>query len=401
MSEYSSSLSEHTGVHSKGASSHNEEGGVLSLAQSIFRRVAIGDDAELSLQAHRLVAERMVRLYELLKQKSDAGESVQCRESQTTLLFATRSVQRRLLLCSENSNGCDGLERTRTLLFLLVVFISNGGQQKDESDVKRSMGTLDEFLESTLSSCMGVYSSSAFPCIPSVCRACLCAASKLDIDEPHIDEIAKTFVRCSQISMAYDLLHTGDKRFLSLSAIHLLAENAEDRDARLAGMVDIAESEAGQIALRDLLLSFILPIGLLGARRSIQLQRDCSQTATQKHPPEMQLAHDVAMRGARYTWDEDTNLLHKSCAILAGLAVHYGGGGTTNDVTRRRDAFGGRLELPFLETREPRSCGRRMALLPQTGEWVVFRRNDEKGVDVLFCADGFSGLCDAVIVLVA
>ena len=187
-----------------------------------------------------------------------------------------------------------------------------------------------------------------------VCRACLAVA--LCSDTKQLPMVADIFYRCSRESLAASLLDSGatTQRTLALSALSALGDS-EEKSGKLNGIVDLAESEAGQVSLRDLLLSFTLPLGLLGVRRSVQLARDSSQEATRLHPPEMQLAHEVAMRGARYTYDEDPNPLHKACALLAGVVVHLGGGGTTNDVTRRRDAFAGRVDLPFLETRASRA----------------------------------------------
>lgn len=231
-----------------------------------------------------------------------------------------------------------------------------------------------------------------------VCRACLAVA--LCSEATQLAMIADVFYRCSRESLAASLLDgdTAGRRTLALSVVGALGDS-EEKAGRLNGIVDLAESEAGQVSLRDLLLSFTLPLGLLGVRRSVQLARESSQEATRLHPPEMQLAHEVAMRGARYTFDEDPNQLHKACALLAGVVVHLGGGGTTNDVTRRRDAFAGRVDLPFLETREPSAHRRRLALSVGTGTWSVYARDQTGEIRILFSGTGFTGLGDAVLVL--
>jgi len=75
------------------------------------------------------------------------------------------------------------------------------------------------------------------------------------------------------------------------------------------------------------------------------------------------------MRGARWTYDNDADEIHKICALLAGIAVMQCRDAQS---VRKDDIFGGRVSLPFLETFPPEPGTTRLALLESTDEWVVY-----------------------------
>ena len=52
----------------------------------------------------------------------------------------------------------------------------------------------------------------------------------------------------------------------------------------------------------------------------------------------------------------------QGCALLAGLAIMLAS--KTQDAIRKEDAFNGRVQLPFIETKPPKAGARRIALFP-------------------------------------
>ena len=137
------------------------------------------------------------------------------------------------------------------------------------------------------------------------------------------------------------------------------------------GIVDGADSEVGQQVLRDLILSFLLPRELLGARKTLLLPREAIKRAGVEHGLLLSQAHDVAMRGAPWSFSDDENEIHKACALLAGVAILTTRGG--EDPIRKQDAFVGRVNLPFFETSPPNAGVKRLALSPDQQRWVLYK----------------------------
>lgn len=94
-----------------------------------------------------------------------------------------------------------------------------------------------------------------------------------------------------------------------------------------------------------------------------------------------------------------TDPLERMCCLLAGVAVLTTKG--DEDPIRKVDAFCGRVALPFLETRSPRSDVMRMALVPRARRWILFRLNNRGMPAVAASQYGFEGLCNVVLQLVA
>lgn len=104
------------------------------------------------------------------------------------------------------------------------------------------------------------------------------------------------------------------------------------------------------------------------------------------------------MHGAQYCWAEDSNEIHKIAALLAGIAVLLC---TNTQSIRKDDAFAGRFDAPFLETRPPAPGVPRLALLQTSSEWVVYATNTTTGKPVVeLRAAGFEGLCQAALAFV-
>ena len=147
--------------------------------------------------------------------------------------------------------------------------------------------------------------------------------------------------------------------------------------------------------LRDLLLSFLLPGGIVGVRRHLLLSRAASTAAGVDYADAVNTAHSVAMAGCEYIWQHGTDPLERACALLAGVAVLTTKGG--EDPMRKQDAFVGRVGLPFFETKPPASGVKRLALLTDQKRWVLYKVDKKNTPHVLCNLRGFEGLCDCLL----
>ena len=207
------------------------------------------------------------------------------------------------------------------------------------------------------------------------------------------ERLADMFFRTSAACMAQNLLLAhGASDFVSLKAT---ADHPVPREKRLLGIAQAGESEAGQSVLRDILLSFLLPSGIIGVRRHLLLSRAASTSAGVDHADAVNQAHSVAMAGCEYIWQRGTDPLERACALLAGAAVLTTKGG--EDPIRKQDAFVGRVSLPFLETTPPASGVKRLALLSDQKRWVLYKVDKKNKPHVLCNLSGFEGLCDCLL----
>lgn len=150
-----------------------------------------------------------------------------------------------------------------------------------------------------------------------------------------------------------------------------------------------------------MILSFTLPPGVVGVRRVPLLGREANRIATEQHTAMLGAAHECAMRGAEWTWKEDEEEIHKTCALLAGLCIQMAGRGGTADSIRKADAFHGRVQLPFLETDPPPAGVARIGFVPHRNEWVVYRVNRNGQPTVQLKHRGFEGLCMAALAVIS
>ena len=143
-----------------------------------------------------------------------------------------------------------------------------------------------------------------------------------------------------------------------------------------------------------MILSFKLPRSVVGVRRTCLLGRESNKLATEKYADTLGVAHDAAMRGAKWSYEKDAEETHKVCALLAGLAVMMCQSALS---VRRDDMYYGRVSLPFLETTSPGVGVARLALIEHTHEWVVYSLNAGGQPVVQLRQRGYAGLCQAVV----
>ena len=272
---------------------------------------------------------------------------------------------------------------------------------------------------------------------PEVCRACLDVAvsgiaQNFRADDGHVAlanvmRTAELFFHTSSISLAYNLMNATptrepsrpkDDSFLTLGAVEFVRDANEDenRESLIETIVGAAEAEVGQQVLRDYILSLTLPLGVVGVRRTPLLSREPNRIAAEHYSERVNEAHDAAMLGAEYIYSNAADETHKMAALLAGLSIlltqqkleqdaalgineTVGGGGTAVDAIRLSDAFGCRVNLPFLATRAPPDTATRMTLLPETQTWIVFRFDKRGKPEILLRQSGFDGLKTACLLM--
>lgn len=100
------------------------------------------------------------------------------------------------------------------------------------------------------------------------------------------------YFRSAAASMATAMLLKSSTDFVSLGLNH--GDMTVSREKKLLAIAQAAESEMGQSILRDLVLSFLLPVSVIGVRRGLLLSRAASTEAGIDHPIAVARAHDVA-----------------------------------------------------------------------------------------------------------
>lgn len=169
----------------------------------------------------------------------------------------------------------------------------------------------------------------------------------------------------------------------------------EEKFRRTKSVANQASSEMGQNALKDLILSFRMPRGTVGMRRTLLLSRETSSSATRYHTNLVHLAHEAAMLSAEHVWlDTEYDDVSRICALLSGVAMLYAR--DAQDV-RDNDAFSGMVELPFLHSSGERR-GVRLKLIQET--WICYDTT-QGHIRVYSEGVGVDGLVEAVLHLTA
>ena len=137
-----------------------------------------------------------------------------------------------------------------------------------------------------------------------------------------------------------------------------------------------------------------MPRSVVGVRRTALLGRESNRIASEQHPAVLGAAHDCAMRGARWTWEQDEDPVHKMSALLAGLAVQMFANAQS---VRKDDVFSGRVQLPFLETHPVAPGLTRLAMLEHSHEWVVYSMSPKGQPTVKLRQQGYEGMVAAAL----
>lgn len=329
--------------------------------------------------AHRESASRkLCRLRDILL-REDYGQHGELSQNDLILLTtAGITVSRR-----EDEDSAT----SAILVFVLLCLCSarRGTKSTEDPPLQDEIGSLKSLLKSP-----GVWSESDIVAWTMGRGVHLLSNGALEDMRPY----ASRFFLSSAAILQQRLLDTGDDDFLSLS-LHKRQENTQAIESIIAA----ADSEAGQVVLRDMMLSFTLPMTLVGVRRTLPLARETSHVAMSEHPVETQEAHGIAMQGAAWVWDRSEDETKRTASILTGLACLLTREGP--DPIRKADAFGGRVSLPFIQPRAPSNNGlTRMSLDPWTNRWCLYRLEKGQKPDIIASGGGVDGLIICAVGLV-
>lgn len=272
---------------------------IYRLSERVHKKLCVGDSNQLPVKSHRSAIDSMVRLRDLLQRLEADAE----RDVRLMLLYAGVSVQRRLALGAEGDEACD-LRVTLALLFMLQVLCDAHtrnvspeptgctecaerlatntdwgpcNEGRDDANIREEMPdsapqpasatardvmeqwsnvTLKAVIEDARGNAPGSWGETLALTPDSVCRACVAEAPRLGATAnlARLGRLAETFFRCSALTLQYNLLQQHNapdprRSFLTLSTTDLLeTANGDVKEARLAAIVDAAESEAGQQA---------------------------------------------------------------------------------------------------------------------------------------------------------
>ena len=407
---------------------------IYNTARRIHERLAQPESVALAVRDHNTAVKYMCKLQSLLEET----RIVPGREVQELLLATGIAVQRRSSL-SVNAYERSDLDVTLTLLFVLQTMCSPQSlatELVDERIIDRWHLQTLYFQISYEEPDEEAAEEDGEPAEPppdppvvvqEVCRTCLLMAASQGraASLSSMQSLSRAFFQCSNHAICYNALRGepsatgGADDFLTLSTMDVMRD--ANRDENIKAVVGLAESEAGQMVrlltpthgphcahkhtnrpdcsqvLRDMILSFTLPAGVVGVRRIPLLSRESNAKATEAYPFLLGSAHEAAQRGADWSYEEDPAEVHKMCAVLAGLAVLLAGRGKGTDAVRKNDAFNGRVQLPFLDTVSPAPNTMRLALLPDEHAWVVFQVRNSGAVKILMRESGLEGLVSCAL----
>ena len=425
---------------------------MLDIVERVQRKLCLADHMPLPVKSHKSAVQMMLELRDRLETLTVDAD----RDVRMLLLYTGIAVHRRWTLSSDEEERSD-LHVTLTLLFMLQVLCDQRARQplspepmetghespallaprqegvqettaappEDDAAVpvkiiRPEEDSIERWRKQALwhmvkqveqeSQSEGEDGgwAEAMRCSPmAVARACLFEAARLGDTAGLVDmsKLGEMFMHCSALSLQYNMLEQCKQKddstnFLSLSSAHfVMAANNDCQEEKLIAIADAAESEAGQQVLRDMILSFSLPSWVVGQRRTPLLSREANAIATEHFTKELGEAHEAAMRGAQWSWQEDPEPLHKVGALMAGLCILLAGRGEGTDHIRKRDAFRGRAQFPFLSTEAPAQGLSRLGFVPHSNTWLVYSVDRHGQPNVQLKHDGFEGMCQAVLLL--
>jgi hypothetical protein len=367
--------------------------------------LSIGHDVpsakDLSVHSHKKAVDAMRTLRGLLANKR--SNLVLCGKSKMALLSAGLFAFQGAF---NGSTSASTLMQTATLLFDLMFCSIN-----DDVIVKLDSDEIDAYNQSTVVWMDRSWSDTVLDMdgvvVSTPNSACtmlgIRCASDGNLTEIILQDMAKMFYTCARDATRLNVLTAKERRVeSSLLQSFTLAE----MEARLQATVDAASSEVGQSALKDIVLSFLLPRRIVGCRRSILIDRTVAHIATQHYAIEVARAHEAAMCSANLIWtkyregvidrtEQPEYDIEVIASLLSGVAMLLS---SSAEEARRGDAFNGRVELPFLCVTPP-ATGARISLL--WGEWNCYTVMASGKIKVLHKQPGVEGLKRCVVILLA
>lgn len=215
-------------------------------------------------------------------------------------------------------------------------------------------------------------------------RAVLCS----EAEAVDLERLCTCFMPCARdATLRSSLQKCKARKWIGLS-------EAERQD-RIASLIGAAGAEMGQQAMKDVMLSFLLPKSTVGLRHTLLISRETNAEIAKSHVDLVHSVHSAAMATPAAVWaDESFEPVARQSALLAGLAMfNIPNGGEV----RCADAFDGNVQLPFLQFGRVRE-GPRVCLID--GQWWCYTaKNGGAPRAVHCCGDGIEGLVDCAAVL--
>lgn len=359
-------------VTDAGGEDAGEDANVLAIAMRALKNLKTATEQQ-SVRAHKRAVGKLCLLKTRLEASDDLSKDV------AQVLVSAGAMINRAVTFATNDDDASDLSITLSLIFGLVVLCRTCPPARSEEELDGLKKTIADYNAFTLACDRSDY-------VPHhvAAGAMLRLWSTPDGVEPTAiaRHAAQRFFRATSAAMflqkileaADDDDDDDDSMFCSLSVGAVLEEaNPELKEKKLQSIVDGADSEVGQQVLRDLILSFLLPRELLGARKTLLLPREASKRAGVEHGMLLSQAHDAAMRGAPWSFSDDENPIHKICALLAGLAMLQLAKLKEADV-RLATPFSGLLQIGFLELL-PCSEKKRLVYDEELDLWRVYSQN--------------------------
>lgn len=156
---------------------------------------------------------------------------------------------------------------------------------------------------------------------------------------------------------------------------------------RVNAIADMSDSEIGQQVIRDLITSFLLPRIETFPRSTTLFNSEATRFIMEYHPDVVRRAHMKAQLTGPHLWrDLNEDELERSCVILAGLAVYLA---PDIEAVRKKAAFNGRVQLPFVYGKPPLS-GPLLRLTHQ--RWSCYVVEEDRSQTLQYSGEGLTGL---------
>lgn len=365
---------------------------VLDVAMRALKNLTMAIEQN-SVRAHRRAVGKLCVLKARLLENDDLSKDVA-----QVLVSAGAKVSRAVTFATNDDDAAD-LGITLSLLFGLVVLCKTcpPASAGELSGLKKTLSDYDAFSYATDRELFVPHhvAAGALLRLWSTPNGVEKTAVARHAAQRFFRSTSSAMFLSRILSASEDDEEDDNAAFCSLGVGAMLEEaNPEMQERRLAGIVESAESEVGQQILRDLILSFLLPREVLGARKTLLLPREASKRAGVEHGLLLSQAHDAAMRGASYSFSDDEEVIHKVCALLAGFAMLQLAKLKEADV-RIAVPFAGILQIGFLEL-QPCSETRRLFYDEEMDVWRVYSRDP---LAVHARGTGFEGLKTCILEL--
>jgi len=397
---------------------------LVERAKTLVERGAGGDLPEAH---HERAMKDIFEIYQLVRRLNDKGDATRRRlikHSTRQDLLAMGLVLQQLSFVASRLRS--ELSRSSTLVFLTLFCDYEVDEREAQQSWWRIVRWLDQPWSSALDGCGEDGEGGEGPVTDTgtdtgtdtdtdaertlrercdVCEAAGKASRQSKLTWAALDDMALAYYRAALENMRIAVFRLSN---MQPTPGPELGELLQDEMA--LGLASAADAELGQQVFRDLVLSFGMPRRDVRCRRTLLFERHTAHIAEVNHRDMLNRAHNAAMQMPSHVWINgvvelvqqavcssdflgDTEpveapveqqqqvetsdgflpnqlfLVERSCVLLTGIAMLVAG---DVDEARLGDAFGGYVELPFIQTRTMPPGTPRLALVD--GEWIYYAR---------------------------